>query len=212
MAERLRSVSAIADIPAAIWDALANPPGAAFNPFVSHAFLNSSGSLRFASVARPAGSLFISCWKKTATSAGLVPCYLKSHSMGEYVFDHGFADAFHRAGGNYYPKLQVAVPFTPVPGPRFLAPTAAGKANSRAGTQGAGATSWAHPPYTSHSCRKRNGGALPQLGFLQRQDIQFHWHNQGYSNFQDFLATLSSSKRKNIRKGEAGRREQRHHL
>lgn len=198
MAERLRSVSAIADIPASIWDALANPPGAAFNPFVSHAFLNGlevSGCVGGKTGWKP----FHLVLEEDGNIAGLVPCYLKSHSMGEYVFDHGFADAFHRAGGNYYPKLQVAVPFTPVPGPRFLAPTTAGKAKLAAGlkamTNELGASS-VHVTFL----QEEEWGGMTQLGFLQRQDIQFHWRNQGYSNFQDFLATLSSSKRKNIRK------------
>lgn len=122
MATRLRVVERIAEIAATDWDALANPPGEPDNPSVSHAFLDAleesgcvggkTGWLPRHLVLEEGGSI-----------TGVVPCYLKSHSMGEYVFDHGFADALHRAGGRYYPKLQVSVPFTPVPGPRLMAAT-----------------------------------------------------------------------------------------
>ncbi len=198
MAGRLRRVAAIADIPAANWNALANPPGQAFNPFVAHAFLASleaSGSVGGKTGWLPQHLVL----EENGAIVGLVPCYLKSHSMGEYVFDHGFADAFHRAGGRYYPKLQVAVPFTPVTGPRFLAVTPARRValadGLKAMAQEVGASS-VHVTFPL----EEEWSTLASRGFLQRQDIQFHWHNQGYATFADFLTSLSSAKRKNIRK------------
>ena len=119
--------------------------------------------------------------------------------MGEYVFDHGFADAFHRAGGRYYPKLQVSVPFSPVPGPRLLAATEERRLLLAEGlktlARDLGASS-VHVTFLPEA----DSASLAGAGFLQRQDIQFHWHNRGYAGFTDFLAALSSSKRKNIRK------------
>lgn len=198
MAERLRTVGAIADVAAADWDGLANPAGQSFNPLVSHAFLSAleaSGSVGGKTGWQPQHLVL----EENGVISGLVPCYLKSHSMGEYVFDHGFADAFHRAGGSYYPKLQVSVPITPVTGPRLLSAAPDRKIilaeGLKALAQQVGASS-AHITFLPES----DWQALAPHGFLQRQDIQFHWHNQGYASFTDFLAGLSSSKRKNIRK------------
>ena len=119
----MQTVASVDAIPAATWDALANPPGQAFNPLVTHAFfaaVEASGS----AVAKTgwAGSHLVLEDKGKIT--GIAPCYLKSHSQGEYVFDHSFADAYQRAGGRYYPKLQCSVPFSPVTGPRLFAATA----------------------------------------------------------------------------------------
>src|SRR4051812_46934463 len=117
---RCRVVRSVAEIAPAVWDGFANPAGAPFNPFVSHAFfkaLEDSGSSAARTGWRPA---HLQLESEQDEILGLAPCFLKSHSQGEYVFDHGWADAYERAGGQYYPKLQVAVPFTPVPGPRLL--------------------------------------------------------------------------------------------
>ena len=119
---RARLIDRIADVPAADWDALANPPGAEFNPFISHAFLKAledSGSVNTEAGWRPAHALL----EDGKAVVGAAPMYVKSHSYGEYVFDHQWAEAFHRAGGRYYPKLLVAVPFTPVTGRRLLVGT-----------------------------------------------------------------------------------------
>jgi predicted N-acyltransferase len=131
------------------------------------------------------------------------PCYLKSHSRGEYVFDHGWADAFERAGGSYYPKLQVAVPFTPVTGPRFLVrPGPLADAARTALAQGlveatrSNRLSSAHVTFLTEPEWRDLGGR----GFLQRTDQQFHWHNEGYASFEDFLSALASRKRKAIRR------------
>ncbi|RWC95208.1 MAG: GNAT family N-acetyltransferase [Mesorhizobium sp.] len=134
---------------------------------------------------------------------GAVPCYLKSHSQGEYVFDHGWSDAFERAGGRYYPKLQSAVPFTPVTGPRLLVSKgeddSAVKAGLAAGlkmvTDRLGVSS-AHVTFASES----DVATLEAAGFLHRTDQQFHFFNEGFSSYDDFLATLASRKRKAMKK------------
>ncbi|TJW87900.1 MAG: GNAT family N-acetyltransferase, partial [Mesorhizobium sp.] len=134
---------------------------------------------------------------------GAIPCYLKSHSQGEYVFDHGWSDAFERAGGRYYPKLQCAVPFTPVTGPRLLVDkgedSRAVKAGLAAGlkavTDKLGVSS-AHVTFA----QLRDVEALEAAGFLHRTDQQFHFFNEGYSTYDDFLATLASRKRKAMKK------------
>ncbi|MER9585065.1 GNAT family N-acetyltransferase [Mesorhizobium sp. M0276] len=134
---------------------------------------------------------------------GAVPCYLKSHSQGEYVFDHGWSDAFERAGGRYYPKLQSAVPFTPVTGPRLLVSKGEDSATVKAGlaaglkavTQKLGVSS-AHVTFAQESDVK----VLEAAGFLHRTDQQFHFFNEGFSTYDDFLATLASRKRKAMKK------------
>src|SRR5664279_1945422 len=135
--------------------------------------------------------------------AGIVPCYQKSHSQGEYVFDRGWAEAYERAGGRYYPKLQVSVPFTPAAGPRLLIPN--GVDHERIGTalaSGLVALCDATKASSVHVtfAREAEWKMLAQHGFLQRTDQQFHWHNQGYGGFEDFLATLNSRHRKAIRR------------
>jgi predicted N-acyltransferase len=127
------------------------------------------------------------------------PLYVKSHSYGEYVFDHGWAEGYRRAGGSYYPKLQAAVPFTPVPGPRLLATSDEARAALIGGLQAAirqlGLSSL-HVTF----CTEGEAAALGAAGFLPRRGIQFHWHNQGYASFDAWLDTLKSSKRKMVRK------------
>ncbi|MCC6719597.1 MAG: N-acetyltransferase [Acetobacteraceae bacterium] len=188
---------AIGEVAAADWDACAG----AGNPFVSHAFLacvEESGSanartgwLPQHAVLRDGGGQVVAC----------APMYAKSHSYGEYVFDHGWAHALERAGGRYYPKLQVAVPFSPVPGPRLLVRPGSGlppgvlagaleQACGELGTSGVHAT----------FCTQAEWSALGEAGWLQRLGMQFHWHNAGYADFDGFLAALSSRKRKVIRR------------
>jgi uncharacterized protein len=184
----------IADIPAAEWDACA----ATTNPFVSHAFLSAveeSGS---------AGSRTGWLPQHAALRDGdrivaVVPMYAKSHSYGEYVFDHGWAHAYERAGGDYYPKLQVAAPFSPVPGPRLLArPEVPAEALGQALAQACAELklSSAHVTF----CRQAEWEALGRAGWLQRIGKQFHWYNRGYGSFDDFLGALSSRKRKGLRR------------
>jgi len=186
-------------IDAAAWDRLAG----ADNPFTSHAFLKlleDSGSVGERSGWSP---LPIVIEDEAGLPAAALPAYLKSHSQGEYVFDHSWADAWHRAGGNYYPKLQISVPFTPATGPRLLTGERRDLAVPllRAAEQIAAQNdlSSAHATFIEPA-------QLPlfeQAGWLLRSDIQFHWENRGYSAFADFLAALSSEKRKNLRKERA---------
>jgi predicted N-acyltransferase len=141
-----------------------------------------------------------------AKIAGCAPCYLKSHSQGEYVFDRGWAEAYERAGGSYYPKLQIAVPFTPVPGRRLLVRPGPG-AEEREALLAAGAAalvernnlSGLHVTFLSEGEWERLGAR----NFLKRTDQQFHWSNAGYATFDDFLASLASRKRKTVRKERA---------
>ena len=197
----LEAVSSIGQITADEWNACANSTGA-YNPFVTHAFFNAleeSGS----AVARTGWAARHLVARIGGKAVGIVPCYLKNHSQGEYVFDHGWADAYARAGGSYYPKLQATVPFTPATGPRLLvregkdAPRvreslAAGLVALCGATQASSVhVTFAHEDEWTF---------LAAHGFLQRTDQQFHWRNDGYGTFEDFLATLASRHRKAIRR------------
>ncbi len=201
-----RLVPRIADIPAPMWDACANPDAATFNPFIAHGFLASleaSGSVGKGTGWTPA---HIVLEDSAGGLRGVMPAYLKSHSQGEYVFDSGWANAYMQAGGRYYPKLQCAVPFTPVPGRRLLVPTGPGaEADERrlahaavAATAELGASSL-HITFADPATASR----LERDGFLIRTDQQYHWQNRGYATFDDFLAALSSRKRKTVRKERA---------
>jgi uncharacterized protein len=197
MVQKIRVLTSLAEVSAADWDAVANPADQQFNPFVSHAFLSALGESGSATVQTgwAANHLLL---EEGGKVLGAVPCYLKSHSQGEYVFDHGWAEAFHRAGGRYYPKLQVAVPFSPVPGPRLLAASEIDRFTLLSGLVAHvknTRTSSAHITFMPEA----NWAAAPEQ-WLRRQDIQFHWQNNGYKTFEEFLAALSSNKRKNIRK------------
>ncbi|MEM5584246.1 GNAT family N-acetyltransferase [Roseibium sp. AS2] len=174
-----------------------------FNPFLSHAFLEALEAAGCACAETGWLPRHMVLEDTSGEILGAVPAYLKSHSQGEYVFDHGWADAFHRAGGDYYPKLQISVPFTPATGRRFL--TGPG-INREAGLQALAAglvqvcqrtgASSVHATFLT----KPEWDTLGELGYLQRTDQQFHWENQGYESFEDFLADLASRKRKAIRK------------
>jgi uncharacterized protein len=174
-----------------------------YNPFISHAFLSSLEESGCAS--RQTGWLGQHLRLETADGSlrGAVPCYLKSHSQGEYVFDHGWANALERAGGRYYPKLQVSVPFTPATGPRLLVSRNTDPVATRTAlAQGLKAvtdrlgTSSAHVTFAPQA----DMTALEGAGFLHRTDQQFHFFNRGYGSYEDFLGILSSRKRKALRK------------
>jgi predicted N-acyltransferase len=227
---RVRIIPSLAEVPAAAWDACAGQSkrsaiaadlqiplsdensgtspelltrGQAGNPFVSHAFLSAleqSGSVGGRTGWQPRHLL---AEDTSGTLLGAAPCYVKSHSRGEYVFDYGWADAFERAGGDYYPKLLVAVPFTPVTGPRLLAvpgPLAegvrGGLADALVEITNASDLSSAHINFLPDA----DWRALGARGFQQRTDQQFHWENHGYATFDDFLGALASRKRKTIRR------------
>ena len=197
-------VARIADVDKDAWDACANPDPATFNPFVAHAFLEAleeSGSVG----ARHIGWLpqHIAVDDDNGYIAACAPCYVKLHSAGEYVFDHSWAAAYEQAGGHYYPKLQIAVPFTPVPGPRLLVRPDVDQDFYRQ-VLGAAAAELAQRIGASsvHATFLSEGDwqALGAQGYLKRTDRQFHWANRGYATFDDFLADLASRKRKTIRK------------
>ncbi|TIL82017.1 MAG: GNAT family N-acetyltransferase [Mesorhizobium sp.] len=203
----IRVASGIGAFTCAEWDGLGGTSRGdtenGYNPLVSLAFLSALEESGCA--VRRTGWQGHHLRLETAQGKllGAVPCYLKSHSQGEYVFDHGWSDAFERAGGRYYPKLQCAVPFTPVTGPRLLVnkgeDSRAVKAGLAAGlkavTEKLGASS-AHVTFA----QLRDVEALEAAGFLHRTDQQFHFFNEGYSTYDDFLATLASRKRKAMKK------------
>lgn len=189
--------TSVGELPADQWDALAQG-----NPFVSHAFLTAlelSGSVGPGTGWSPAP---ITIADAAGRLVGALPAYLKAHSQGEYVFDHAWADAWHRAGGSYYPKLQIAAPFTPASGPRLLlADPALAMPLLRAAEQVCGDNnlSSAHATFIA----AEQVPLFERAGWLMRSDIQFHWENRGYGSFDDFLGALSSRKRKEIRKERA---------
>jgi predicted N-acyltransferase len=199
----VRVVDTLKAIDRANWDAVANPPHLPFNPFLSHDFLWSLEESGAAT--RRTGWLgqHLVLDGADGRPVAIMPCYLKSHSMGEYVFDHGWADAYERAGGSYYPKLQAAVPFTPVTGRRLLTGDSGnGPALSRlladagaALVRQAGVSSL-HVTFATEEDWAVLGGA----GYLQRTDQQYHFVNDGYRDFDDFLDALASRKRKTIKR------------
>ncbi|HEV7234277.1 MAG TPA: GNAT family N-acetyltransferase [Sphingorhabdus sp.] len=190
-------LSEVSDIAADQWDAL-NPSA---NPFVSHAFLTAleqSGSVGQGTGWSPAPILIRGDY---GAPAAALPAYIKTHSQGEYVFDHHWADAFERAGGRYYPKLQIAAPFSPVPGPRVLGdPALAGPIlHAALNIVERNGLSSAHATFVEED----QLDLFRDAGWLIRIGTQFHWQNDGYPDFDAFLAALSSRKRKAIRKERA---------
>ena len=190
-----RVAAGVADLPRDQWDACAGTG----NPFVSWDFLTAlerSGSVGTTSGWQPLPLVIEGPDGRIAAAA---PLYAKSHSQGEYVFDHGWADAWERAGGRYYPKIQIAAPFSPVPGPRLLlrdpdaAPALIAGIETLVERNG---LSSAHATFIAPG----QLALFEAAGWLVREDSQFHWTNRGYAGFDDFLADLSSEKRKNIRK------------
>jgi len=196
IAQIAESVSAL---DAGQWDAL----NCAANPFVGHAFLaalEESGSVGTGTGWSPAPIVIRDA---DGQLAGALPAYLKSHSQGEYVFDHAWADAYERAGGRYYPKLQIAAPFSPVPGPRLLArddETALKLLRAAESVVLQNGLSSAHATFVDTA----QLDLFRKAGWLIRSGTQFHWSNDGYASFDDFLATLASRKRRAIRKERAG--------
>ena len=220
----LRVANSLKEVAAEAWDACANPVvgrdhgnGAdlaprdvqentledRYNPFISYDFLS---SLELSQSVRTRGGwqpLHLLAEDSNGTLVGAVPCYAKTHSQGEYVFDHAWAEAYERAGGSYYPKLQVSVPFTPATGRRLLV---------RPGPE-ADAVRGALADSLMDICRRSNASSvhvtfatqpewdlLGRRGFLKRTHQQFHWENAGYDSFDGFLAALASRKRKTIRR------------
>jgi predicted N-acyltransferase len=197
-APTIETLGSIAEIGREAWDRLANPAGEVYNPFIAYDFLDvmeRSGS------ARPATG-----WQPTHLAlrtggelCGVMPCYLKGHSQGEYLFDHAFADAWSRAGGRYYPKLLSAVPFTPATGRRVLAASAEDRKlllrgyaqlAERMGVSGANV----------NFLTEDEGELAESLGYALRFGEQFHFEDEGFGDWEGFLDALSSRKRKDLRK------------
>lgn len=194
----VRVVDCVAAIAAADWDACAGPD----NPFLAHAFLSAlevSGSCSPETGWLPQ---HLVATDEAGTVLGVVPAYLKSHSQGEYVFDHGWAEAYIQAGGRYYPKLQIAVPFTPATGRRFLLKPGADPkllaqlAEASLALAEKRRASSVHITFPTET----EWTELGEAGWLRRTGLQFHWTNEGYKTFDDFLEALSSRKRKTLRK------------
>ena len=206
----VRLAGSAAEIGESTWDACANPAGIADpHPFCRYAFyhaVEASGSASARTGWRPVHLII----EHDGRVDGILPAYLKNHSQGEYVFDHSWADALERTGGDYYPKLQASVPFTPVTGPRLLIASHADTAQTFQALLAGGVAvvkelgaSSLHITFLPEEDWRQAGA----LGFLQRQDQQFHWENKGYGCFDDFLGELSSAKRKNLRKERAAVRD-----
>jgi uncharacterized protein len=199
-----------ASIGAPAWNACANPEGERDpHPFTRYEFfaaVEESGSATARTGWRPCHLVV----EDNDSIAGILPLYLKNHSQGEYVFDQGWAEAFERAGGDYYPKLQASVPFTPVSGSRLLVAPSTDKDSIRTMLLAAGVSA-VHELHASSLhitfLTEDEWSAAGKAGYLQRTDQQFHWENRGYANFDEFLAELSSSKRKNLRKERAAVRD-----
>lgn len=199
----VRVESSMKDIGREQWDACANPDGGRYDPFISYDFfhaLEASGSATHETgwlaqhlvLENPAGDI-----------EAILPCFLKNHSQGEYVFDHGWVDAFYRAGGEYYPKLQTSVPFTPATGRRLLVRPGPAQLHQEKLLASAGLELTQRINASSHHLTfltKPEWEHLGKLGYLQRNDQQYHWKNKGYKDFDDFLNQLNSRKRKMIRK------------
>lgn len=200
---RAKVVQRMTDVCAVAWDACANPDADRFNPFVTHAFLAHLEEAGCVGGRTGWRARHVVLEDDKGTVLGAAPAYLKTHSQGEYVFDHAWADAYERAGGRYYPKLQVAIPFSPVPGPRLLIPPGpdhdlreAQLASALVTLTAETGASTLHVTFLDEACSAR----LAKLGFLVRTGQQFHWSNAGYGTFDDFLETLASRKRKAVRK------------
>lgn len=203
----VRVVSSISEFGKSDWDRLAGASrgqsGTPYNPFVSFDFLSILEESGCAVRRTGWQGHHLRLEAADGSFLGAVACYAKSHSQGEYVFDHGWADAFERAGGRYYPKLQCAVPFTPATGPRLLTignPDAAKTKSALAAAlrgvaEGVGASS-AHVTFAEPD----EVDILEAAGFLRRTDQQFHFINEGFAGYDDFLATLASRKRKALKK------------
>ncbi|HUG62777.1 MAG TPA: GNAT family N-acetyltransferase [Methylomirabilota bacterium] len=214
----LRTVPSIAEIPRESWDAVANPgwtagpagivarsqseSATAYNPFVCHDFLLALEKSGSATARTGWGGSHLVVEDADGRLIGAAPAYLKSHSMGEYVFDHAFADAYERAGGRYYPKLQVSVPFTPVTGPRLLSRTEDAQtvrpllADAMKAVVRQMKLSSLHVTFATEA----DAGILAEKNYLLRLDQQFHFHNPGYGCYDDFLGELASRKRKALKK------------
>ena len=216
----IRVATSLKAVPAGAWNACANPhaladaisaPAASLsdpaldrdNPFVSHEFLMALEESRCTGGRSGWSPAYVLVEDDAGHLLAAAPSFLKSHSQGEYVFDHSWADAYERAGGRYYPKLQVAAPFTPATGPRLLVADGPRAEEARAALigglealRGQTQSSSVHVTFA----QEPDIAALKQAGYLERNDLQFHWQNEGFGTYDDFLATLASRKRKALKR------------
>ena len=195
----VRAVESLSEIGEATWQRFANLEGSPRDPFLSYAFL--SALEQSGSVSADVGWLpyHLVLEDEAKQPLGVMPLYLKGHSQGEYIFDYSWADAFERAGGRYYPKMLSAIPFTPATGQRLLVASSEHESALVAGAaQIAGEMniSSVHLNFLDQAAWQRRGDE----GWLLRTHKQYHWQNQGYKTFDDFLDCLSSKKRKNIKR------------
>lgn len=196
---RFRTLSSLSDVEKSAWDAVANPPGDVYDPFLSWDFLQALEESGSATTQTGWQSVHLIAEDEAGALVGALPGYAKSHSYGEYVFDHAWADAWERAGGRYYPKLLSAVPFTPVTGRRLLSPDAgireglARAAMSITEQNGLPVWSMNFPAADDREMTER-------LGLLHRVDRQYIWENAGYQSYEVFLGDLASRKRKALKK------------
>ncbi len=200
---QIRLIHGLAEVDRDAWDAIANPPSLPYDPFLSWDFLQTLEATRAAAPETGWSPHHLLVEAPGQGLIGAMPLYLKMHSQGEFVFDHSWADAYERAGGAYYPKLLSAVPFTPVTGRRRLVKP--GPDETRiANTLLSGAVQIAHQNDLSslhvNFVTEEDAARMDASGMMIRTDQQFHWLNNGYESFDDFLAVLSSAKRKNLRK------------
>ena len=209
----LRVCAGIHEIGQEAWDACANPlrcgveTDIPFDPFLSFAFLRALEESRSATASTGWAPYHLVLEHEGEGIIGVVPMYLKNHSQGEYVFDYSWADAFERAGGRYYPKLRVSVPFTPATGRRLLARPDVGDPQIEkyllSGLKQIAEQTEVSSVHITFS-EKDQWSQMGESGFLQRTHNQFHWENDSYSNFDGFLQALSSKKRKNIKRERRG--------
>lgn len=216
----VRVATSLKAVPAGAWNACANPHALADaisapatppgdpaldrdNPFVSHEFLMALEESRCTGGRTGWSPAYLLVEDDAGQLLAAAPSFLKSHSQGEYVFDHSWADAYERAGGRYYPKLQVAAPFTPATGPRLLVADGPRADEARAALigglealRGQTQSSSVHVTFA----QEPDITALKEAGYIERNDLQFHWQNEGFSTYDDFLATLASRKRKALKR------------
>lgn len=199
---RIRMIERLSEVSPADWNAVANPEGAPYDPFLSWEFLDALETTGCAVEETGWGPRHLIAEDEDGRIVGALPLYLKGHSQGEYVFDHAWADALERAGGRYYPKLLTAIPFTPATGRRILSadPAVCAKLVDAAGhvADEWGVSSW-HVLFPTQAQKD----SLTEQGMLGRCDVQFIWENAGYGSYDDFLGALSSRKRKALRKERA---------
>ena len=217
---RVRAEMKLSEIGKNVWDRCANPgwqlsesgdisldgsldAPPPYNPFVAYDFLETLEATHCAIARTGWLGQHLVLEGNNGSVHGVVPAYLKNHSQGEYVFDYGWADAFERAGGQYYPKIQISVPFSPVTAPKLLSrPDENYEQNQRLLAAAVAELTRTHGASSAHLTflPKDQWSLLGEMGFLRRTDQQFHWLNEGYQTFDDFLNALSSRKRKNIKK------------